>query len=88
MTIREADNGYIVELREERAFPPGRGAAGKRVFPDYETLSAWLAVHFSKAEKVGATDWGLDRDRNVSVENCRFQAGGVGVSANTLPEPR
>ena len=71
LTIREADNGYIVELREDRALPPGRGAAGKRVFPNYEALSAWMAVHFSKADPVGAAIGGLEPESLLTPEQVR-----------------
>jgi hypothetical protein len=52
VTIRECANGYIVDQRDG-SVDPAKMAANKLVFRDWESLTAWLAVHFSRAEWVG-----------------------------------
>jgi hypothetical protein len=55
VSIRECANGYIVDQRDGPV-DPHRVAAGKMVFPNWESLSAWMAVHFSKADPVEAPE--------------------------------
>jgi hypothetical protein len=55
VTIRECANGYIVDLRDG-SVDPAKMAANKLVFRDWESLTAWLAVHFSRAEPVAAPE--------------------------------
>lgn len=55
VTVREAANGYLVEP-PAGPVDPARMAGGKMVFQNWESLTAWLAVHFSRAEPVAAPE--------------------------------
>ena len=55
VSIRECANGYIVDQRDGPV-DPHRVAAGKMVFRDWESLTGWLAEHFSRPRPVATAE--------------------------------